>query len=170
VDHLRARPRSSASIINYEPAEHAIAATGADVGFGGNRAFYSRSHDFMQMPPKESFESQKEWYSTHLHELAHWSENRMEWKASYAMNELIAEIGSCYLTSEIGIPHSDDMTNHNSYLASWLKEFESDPKAIFKAATQASKVADFIMSFSRPKEEVANEDTEEAVLEVGGAA
>jgi antirestriction protein ArdC len=30
----------------------------------------------------------------------------------YAMGELVAEIGGCYLTMEFGLPTSDDLTQH----------------------------------------------------------
>lgn len=171
LDHLRARPRNQSSFIDYEPAERVIAATHADIRYGGNRAFYSRTDDYIQMPIKESFESQKEWYATHLHELCHWSEKRLSWESSYAMNELVAEIGACYLASEIGVPQSDDLSNHNAYLGHWLTELENDPKAIFKAATQASKAADFILAFSRPPQDEAEDEGATATTqEVGGAA
>jgi antirestriction protein ArdC len=70
----------------------------------------------------------------------------------YALGELIAEIGACYMCAQIGIPCSDDLSNHTSYLASWLKELENDPKAILKAASQASKATEFVLGFSRNAE------------------
>jgi antirestriction protein ArdC len=158
LDHLRPRPRSQSNFIDYEPADKVIAATGADIRYGGNRAFYSRSDDHIQMPFKATFESQHEWYATHFHELCHWSEKRLAWEGSYALGELVAEIASCFLASGVGIPQSDDLSNHHAYLQAWLKELEGDPKAIFKAATQASKAADFILSFSRPQQDEATDE------------
>ena len=77
---------------------------------------------------------------------------RLGWKGSYALGELIAEIGACYLCAQLGVPCSDDLANHTAYLAVWLKELEDDPKVILKAASQASKATDFILSFSRNNE------------------
>ena len=68
------------------------------------------------------------------------------------MGELIAEIGACYAAAQLGVPCSDLLENHTAYLASWLKELENDPKAILKAASQASKATQFILSFSRNAE------------------
>ncbi len=68
------------------------------------------------------------------------------------MGELIAEIGSSYAAAQLGVPCSDDLSNHTAYLASWLKELENDPRAILKAASQASKATEFILSFSRNTE------------------
>jgi antirestriction protein ArdC len=73
---------------NFGPADEAIAATGADIRYGGDRAFYRRSllggDDYIQLPHKETFSPPKEYYSTILHELAHWSESRLDWKGNSA--------------------------------------------------------------------------------------
>ena len=68
---------------------------------------------------------------------------------SYAMGELIAEMGSCFLATELGIPNAETLPNHASYLQNWLKAMQNDHRFIFQAATQANKAADFILSFSR---------------------
>ena len=91
------------------PLNKLIAATGADIRFGGNRAFYSLAGDFICLPPKSSFIGGA-YYATALHELAHWSEVRVGWerkKDSYAMGELIAEMASCFLATELGVPNSE---------------------------------------------------------------
>jgi antirestriction protein ArdC len=41
-----------------------------------------------------------------------------------------------------------------AYLANWLKAMKSDSRFIFTASAQASKAADFILSFSRTPEDV----------------
>ena len=80
-----------------------------------------------------------------------WS--RKEKENTYALGELVAEIGSCYVCRELGVPATDDMTNHIAYLANWLQAMKNDPRFIFMASAQASKAADFILSFSRKEEE-----------------
>jgi antirestriction protein ArdC len=153
--------------VNYEPADDAIVATGASIRFGGGKAFYSPSGDYIQVPPKSTFESAHEFYATCFHELSHWSERRLNWKRdetdSYARYELTAEIASCFLSRELGVPASDDLTNHTAYLASWLQALRSDPRFIFMASAQASKAADFILSFSRKSEDVPVPDDELAM-------
>ena len=42
---------------------------------------------------------------------------------------------------QVGIPNSSDLSNHTAYLATWLKALEDDPRAILKAASQASQAA-----------------------------
>ena len=58
-------------------------------------------------------------------------------------------MGACFTANELGIPGSDDLTNHAAYLQSWLQAMKNDPKFIFKASTQASRVTDFLMGFVR---------------------
>ena len=53
----------------------------------GDRAFYHRGGDYIQVPPKGKFPKENEFYSTCLHELAHWSEKRTEWTGDYAEGE-----------------------------------------------------------------------------------
>jgi antirestriction protein ArdC len=154
LDHLRVDGEVVENeFTNFEPADHAIAATGADIRYGGGQAFYRRPNygdgDFIQLPHQGTFSAQKEFYSTVLHELMHWSEHRLKWEGNYAEGELRAEIGACYAMSELNVPQSDDLTNHHAYLESWLAALERDPRFIFSASSAASKAADFVLSFSR---------------------
>ena len=71
-----------------------------------------------------------------------------------AFDRLIAELGGCFLASELGLPTAERLENHVSYMKTWLKNMQDDPRFIFKAAAQAAKAADFILAFSRePVEE-----------------
>ena len=157
LDHLRAgQPDTSEPILDYQPAEEAIAATGANIRFGGGKAFYSPSGDYIQVPPKSSFESLDEYYGTCFHELAHWCErpSRLNWSRkekenTYQLGELVAEICACQVSKELGVPASDD---HIAYLANWLQAMRNDPRFIFMASAQARKAADFILNFSRKSE------------------
>lgn len=157
LEHLRPAENSVSIGADYFKAQSVIDATEADIRFGGNCACYVRpvgdwpghtAGDFIECPAQSQFENQEEFFATLFHEVCHWSEIRLGWKATYALNELVAEIGSCFLATECGIPNSDDLSNHQSYVASWLEALENDKRAIFQAASQASKVAEFILSFS----------------------
>lgn len=139
---------------SYERAENAIAATGATIHLEGDEAFYRRPpHDEIFCPPKNRFFNLAAFYETLAHECCHWSEWRLGWNGSYAEGELRAEIGAVFVASALGIPKSDDLSNHQAYLASWLREMAGDVNYIFRAASQASKAADFILSFSQPQQE-----------------
>jgi antirestriction protein ArdC len=132
--------------------DRAVAATGADIRFGGNKAAYHRPPgDFIIVPHEEQFHDFPAFAETLHHECCHWSEWRTGWSGSYAEGELRAEIGCCFLATALGIPNSSDLTNHTAYIQSWLQALENDPKFIFRASAAASKAADFILDFSRPK-------------------
>jgi antirestriction protein ArdC len=172
VGKYLARPRITTPFVDFTPAEEVITATAARIEHGGNRAVYFPDEDFIRLPAKESFESRKEYYSTALHELLHWSghesrlgrlgKNARFGDAAYAFEELVAEMGGCFLCHETGVPQSDDLGNQAAYLASWLSVLQADPTAIFTAASQASAGADFILSFSRQEEGGAREGCEAA--------
>lgn len=167
------RPNTESRFVDCAPAEDVFAATGAEIRHAGGGAFYSKDEDYIQMPPKEAFEISHEYYGVLAHETCHWSGhpsrlNRLDkltrfGSESYAMEELVAELGSAYLSAEIGIPQSDDLSNVTSYLAHWLRVLERDHFAIFTAASAASKAVDFILSFSRQ-----NQNTEEVDLVAAG--
>lgn len=167
LDHLRAWREENdipSVFIDYEPAESAIAATGITIRHGGVRAFYAPSEDFIQVPPKAAFTEPAEYYETVFHELVHATEHpsRLNWSRqeaenTYALGELVAEIGACYLTRELGVPTSESLTNHVAYLSHWIKAMRNDPRFIFTASAQASKAADYLLAFSHPQEAVAAE-------------
>lgn len=140
--------------IDYEPAEQAIAATGADIRLGGEEACYCRrtpdgNGDYICCPDKQRFPKEHEFYAALLHELAHWSEGRLDWKGSYAEGELRAEIAAAFALATLGVPQSDDLSNTEAYVASWIKALSNDPKFIFRASADANKAVDFLLSFSR---------------------
>ena len=163
LDHLRVghgQLESEEVRHRFEQADEAIDATGADIRHGGNRAFYNTEGDFVVLPHRHQF-SVAEYYETAFHEMTHWTEHssRLNWdrnepENTYALGELVAELGGCYVAGELGLPTADDLGNHASYLKSWLKEMQDDPRFIFRAAAQAAKASDYILSFSRePVEE-----------------
>ena len=75
---------------DFQPAEELIAATQADIRYGGDRAYYRRPHpagsfpnhsegDFLCIPPKTTFSPPAAFYETIAHELSHWAECRTGW-------------------------------------------------------------------------------------------
>jgi antirestriction protein ArdC len=129
----------------------AIAATGADIRIGGDMAFYSPSHDFIQVPPQQAYFEPIDWYRTVLHELGHLSghSSRLNRDFSgrhgsqaYAREELVAELCSAFLCAELGVVPT---VRHADYLGAWLEILQGDNRAIFQAASMASKAAEFVM-------------------------
>lgn len=63
----------------------------------------------------------------------------------YAMEELVAELGTSFLCSDLGITQ-EPRKDHAAYIANWLTVLKNDSKAIFTAASQASKAANYLAS------------------------
>nr|WP_047167543.1 zincin-like metallopeptidase domain-containing protein [Sphingomonas sp. Y57] len=133
-------------------AEEVIAASGVDFRIGGDRAFYVPTHDYVQVPPQPAFFEQIDYYRTALHELTHATghASRLGRKFAtsfgtkdYAREELVAEMGSAFLCAALGIQPT---VRHADYLASWLSVLREDNRAIFRAAGQASKAADWLLA------------------------
>ena len=137
----------------HKAAEDFAAATKAEIGHGGNRAFYSVDADRVQMPHFEFFEDSESYYGTLIHELTHWTRHssrldrslgRKRWgDEGYAMEELVAELGSAFLCADLGIT-PQVREDHASYIGNWLEVLKNDKKAIFAAAAHAQRAADFL--------------------------
>ena len=139
--------------IRHTQAESFIAATRAIIRFGGDRAYYAPAFDVIQLPPPPAFRDMEGYYGTVLHELTHWTGHASRCarelnghrfgSEAYAFEELVAELGSAFLCAELGItPEVRD--DHAAYLASWLTVLKQDKRAIFAAASQAQRAADYV--------------------------
>ena len=146
----------------HEDAERLIAATNADFRVGGDRAYYVPSADYIQVPPQPAFFKQINYYRTCFHELGHWSghDSRLARDLSgghgsklYAREELVAEMTSAFVCATLGIVPT---VRHADYVGSWLEVLREDSRAIFRAASQASKAADFIQAFGSVESGVAS--------------
>jgi antirestriction protein ArdC len=133
--------------------EALIKATGIDVRIGGNRAFYDASEDYVQVPPPAAFFEPINWHRTALHELGHASghSSRLNRDLSgsfgsrkYAFEELVAEINAAFCCAVLGIVPT---VRHADYISSWLEILREDNRAIVRAASLASKAADYLLSF-----------------------
>jgi antirestriction protein ArdC len=65
---------------------------------------------------------------------------------AYAREELIAELTSAFLCAHLGIV---PQVRHAGYLDHWLVILKGDSRAIFHAASQASKAADFLLAYQQ---------------------
>ena len=140
-----------------EAVEQFIINTKAIIQHGGNKAFYSPSHDFIQMPPSQSFRDIESYYAILAHELTHWTSHssRLDREFGqkrfgdhgYAMEELVAEIGSAFLCAFLGIT-PETREDHAAYIQSWLTVLKKDNRAIFTAASQAQRAVDYLRGLS----------------------
>ena len=134
-------------------AEALIRATGIDFRIGGARAFYSPTHDFVQVPPPQAYFEPINWHRTALHEVSHASgaAHRLNRDLSgsfgskaYAREELIAEMAGAFVCASLGIVPT---VRHADYLGSWIDVLREDDRAIVRAASAASKAADYLLAF-----------------------
>ena len=149
-----------------ERAERFFAATGADIRHGGDRAYYSVSGDYVQMPPFEYFRDAESFYSTLAHEICHLTRHpsrldrdfgRKRWgDEGYAMEELVAELGSAFLSADLDLT-PEPREDHAAYIASWLKVLKNDKRAIFTAASHAQRAADYLNGLQDAQKQEAAE-------------
>ena len=134
-------------------AEALIEATGADFRIGGAKAFYVSAEDYVQVPPQPAFHHQIDYYRTCFHELGHWTGHKSrlarEFKGRfgskpYAREELVAEMASAFVCASLSITPN---VRHADYIGEWLTVLREDERAIFHAASLASKAADFMLAF-----------------------
>jgi antirestriction protein ArdC len=162
-EHYYAKPAPrSETVQRIERAETFFAATGAEVRHGGNMAFYVISHDRVQMPVIEAFRDAESYYATLAHETTHWTRHpsRLDrdfgrkrfGDEGYAMEELVAELGSAFLAADLELtPEVRD--DHAAYIASWIKVLKDNKRAIFTAASHAQRAADFLHGLQKPAAE-----------------
>lgn len=144
--------------------EALIKATGVDFRIGGNRAFYMPSRDYVMVPPPHAFFEPINWHRTALHEIGHASgaTHRLNRNLSgsfgsklYSVEEITAELISAFCCTSLGIVPT---VRYADYIGSWLECLREDNRAIIRAASQASKAADWILSFLPEDEQVAHLD------------
>ena len=130
--------------------EALIRATGVDFRIGGNRAFYVPSQDYVMVPPPQAYFEPINWHRTALHELGHASghHSRLNRDLSgsfgtklYSVEEITAELIAAYSCAALGIVPT---VRHADYIGAWLEVLREDSRAIVRAASQASKAADWL--------------------------
>lgn len=59
------------------------------------------------------------------------------------MEEFVAEMGSAFLCADLSIT-PEVREGHADYIGHWLKVLEDDKRAVFTAASMASKAVDYL--------------------------
>lgn len=153
-------------VVRDQSAEAFLTATRAMIREGGDRAFYRPSDDTITMPDRwrftgtETITPTEAWYATAFHELVHWSGASMRLDRqfgerfgddAYAVEEMVAEIGAAFLCGDLGIT-AEPRPDHAAYVDHWLRIMKGDRKAVFTAASAASKAADYLAGLAKPEE------------------
>jgi len=119
------------------------------------RAFYRPSDDSVGLP--KEYTAEDAGYAVVAHEIIHSTGHKSRLgrdgivdlnffgSHSYSYEELIAELGSMFLCSDLG--YESDFTKQNgaAYLSSWIKRLESNPQWLWKAAGEASRACAFVL-------------------------
>ena len=147
--------------------------------FLAESCFYNVSQDHISMVDKSKFKSTQEssatqnYYSVLLHELTHWTmhkdrcnrsfveetktkDGKPDPKASYAMEELVAEMGSAIQSCKLGITSKPKLESAQ-YLNIWISRLENDSNLFWKVASYASKAVWFLES-KQPKKVAFNKN------------
>ncbi|MGN6819514.1 MAG: ArdC family protein [Sphingomonas sp.] len=166
VDQCEGLPEALTSVpdlpadVDMIPSVQALIRTsGADFRIEGGEAYYSPGADFVAVPPPAAFAERINWYRTALHELGHWTghSSRLDrnqtgafGSADYAREELVAEMASAFACASLSIQPT---VRHADYIGSWLAVLRENERAIFRAASAASKAADYLLQFAQGDEE-----------------
>lgn len=144
-------------------AEEFFNATGAKISHGGNRAHYRPATDSIVLPTPEQFQDAEAYASTKAHELVHWTGhasrldrplNNQFGNEGYAREELVAELGSAFLCSILGISN-EPREDHAQYLSAWIKTLKEDNRCIVQAASKAQAACDYLQVLAMPKQVAA---------------
>ena len=124
------------------------------VNDGGDSAFYRPSVDIIHLPLPEYFETEYAYDSTALHEIAHSTgvEHRLNRDLSgrfgtpeYAYEELVAEISSCFMSTNLHIEQSPEhISNHKAYVQSWIQAIREKSETLVRAVHQAEQTASYM--------------------------
>jgi antirestriction protein ArdC len=158
----------------HEAVNDIHAASGVETALGAAEAFYSPWDDRIHLPSRNWFDDPVDRERIFLHELIHATghASRLDrdltnpfGSPGYAREELVAELGAAFLCAEIGIPPT---VRHASYIESWLAILGADKRAIFVAASAASKATAWLLD--RRDAHARAADAYEAVMSLEEAA
>ena len=123
-----------------------------------NKAFYTSTFDYIEVPCREQYQNIEEFYSTLFHEMIHSTghKNRLDrletgasahfGSESYSKEELVAELGSATLVNMLGIETEKSFRNSSAYIQNWLQALKNDNKFIVSASSKAEKAVKYILN------------------------
>ncbi|MCL2370253.1 MAG: zincin-like metallopeptidase domain-containing protein [Firmicutes bacterium] len=147
--------------------EGVVANSPAPISHGSNRAYYRPGDDAIRLPNISNFNSMQDYYATALHEIAHSTGhstrlNRFDGKedtATYAKEELRAEVASMFIQAELGIKlEGSHFENHSAYVQSWLSAVKNDKNVLFDAIKDAGQISNYVNEHCASKFEKTNDD------------
>lgn len=123
----------------------------------GDMPYYSPYSDIVNIPSIQHFDDAEAYYETLFHELIHSTghikrlgrkvinDATSRTRETYSAEELIAEIGACFLKSIAGI-EGKHFKNNVAYIHLWLNRLKNNQTFIVYASTMAQQAVDFILN------------------------
>ena len=137
------------------------------------RAFYTPATDCIHIPARGLFVGTSETASqnfarTLAHELTHATASRVGRVVDYAgagraFEELVAELGALFLTSDLGLVIDYDVSDphfqqHSAYIQSWCELLVDTPAALHRAARDADAAARYLAARYEHEEHATEEE------------
>jgi antirestriction protein ArdC len=144
-----------------------LSAINADIRHGGPWAYYDPDEDYVRVPHPERFTSLERYHAAWLHEMLHWTghPSRLDRRfdkefGDYAhiFEELVAELGSAFLSAELGICTE---LHHANYTRDWVHILHNHRQAIFMASARATYAAAYLKQLQ--EEEATGEERKATV-------
>ena len=154
----------------HQTAERVIQLSGIRVTHErGDRACYHLTADRVVLPERDQFPTANSYYQTALHECGHATghPDRMNRETltagagqfgstTYAREELRAEMAAMMTGDQCGVGH--DGSRGAAYVQGWIKALEDDPKEIYKAAAEAQRMTDYLMTPVRERAQTTEQE------------
>lgn len=118
---------------------------GITVIFNGVKAYYQTTSHCIGLPAQEQFTDQVSYDATRIHELIHWTKIGIERNLEYAVEELVAELGSIYMCNLLGFQDTV-RPDHAQYLNAWMKHIQDNERAFVRASAMAMEAVEYIVS------------------------
>ncbi len=161
IPEIASIPDSPYSISSIGACEEIIERydTCPEIKHSKHAAFYDRLADYINMPKQKTFKSTEAYYSTLFHELIHSTghQSRLNRKGivdnpefgqeMYSQEELVAEIGACFLNAIAGID-TTVFDNSVAYINGWLEALQNNARMVVFAAIQAQKAVEYMLGFN----------------------
>jgi antirestriction protein ArdC len=169
-DGIAAPPPAVDASLILPQVEELIRATGADFRIGGDKAYYDVAGDYIRVPPPQAFYEPVNWHRTSVYELSHWTgaPSRLARDLSgsfgsktYIFEELCGEISCAYVLAALGVVPT---VRHADYLGAWIDLLTEQNRAIVRAASAASKAADYLLAFRDRQGGTAGQENRDGAL------
>jgi antirestriction protein ArdC len=139
-----------------------------------SKAYYEPLEDFINLAKPKSFPNDAAYHSALFHQLIHSTGHHTRLDRMglvqmpefgcdpHSLEELVAEIGACYLRSFAGIASEFD---ERTVVNGWIGKLKMDRQLIFTACSLAQKAVDYNLNVQPVEESILEEVTERVITE-----